>query len=149
MRGDELRGVVVVAEVARKLGAAPNDLQGLPTLQKTKRTVETVRRAHGRDLLAARDRLAAPNRHAVKMSIESVDIFEVAVLAIGVPHDDHVPPPHVTIARENNNPVADAVNRISQIGVATTNPVPVFAQMSLCAESARLVINLRIRFADE
>ena len=54
----------------------------------------------------------------------------------------------MTIARKNDNAVSDTVNRIAQIRVATADPIPILAQMTLGPETARLVISLRIRLPD-
>src|SRR4030081_707647 len=61
-------------------------------------------------------------------------------------NDDHVSPAMVTVTRKDHYAVADAINRIAQIGVAATNSVPIFAEMSVRPHSARFVISTRIRF---
>src|SRR5438093_10915897 len=70
-----------------------------------------MRCADGPDFLAARHRLATTHENAAKMPIERVDVFDRAVLPISVPHNDHVSPAHVTVARENHHAGADTANR--------------------------------------
>src|SRR2546421_12758909 len=94
------------------------------------RVVLAVGRAHGRDLLAAADPLTPAHHHFLEMAVERIDIFHVAALAIRVPHDDDVSPTQVNVTGEDDDSVADAVNRISQISVAAADAVPVFTDVA-------------------
>ena len=95
------------------------------------RIVKAMRVADGRNLLPAPHRLAAMNKNFLKVPVKRIDVAHAAAVAIGVPDNDHVPPALVTIARKNNDPIADAIHRIAEIGVAAAHAVPVFAEMSV------------------
>src|SRR5438477_7288094 len=105
-----------------------------------------MRCADGPDFLAARHRLATTHENAAKMPIERVDVFDRAVLPISVPHNDHVSPAHVTVARENHHAGADTANRVPKIGVSAANSIPIFTEMSIRPETARFVVTLGIRY---
>jgi hypothetical protein len=147
MREDELRWIVIIAEIASKGRAAHPDLDVLADFQMQVGIVEAVGIADRGDLLAARHGLAAMDQHFLHMAIERIDIFYRAAFAKGVPHDHHVSPPLMTIARKNDYAVADAVNWIAQIGVAAPNAIPIFPEVSMRPETARLVITLCVRFS--
>ena len=57
-----------------------------------------------------------------------------------MPDDDDVPPALMTIARKDNHAIANAVDRIAEIGVAAANSIPVFAQVAMGSKSASFVI---------
>jgi len=57
------------------------------------RVVLAVGCPHRRDLLAARDPLAARDEHFLQVTIKRVDVFHVPALEIGVPHDNDVAQP--------------------------------------------------------
>ena len=95
------------------------------------RIVETMRISDRRDLLPPFNRLPAMNKNFLKMPVKRIDVAHAAAVAIGVPDNDHVPPALVTIARKNNDPIADAIHRIAEIGVAAAHAVPVLAEMSV------------------
>src|SRR5438034_9981539 len=101
-----------------------------------------MRCADGPDFLAARHRLATTHENAAKMPIERVDVFDRAILLISVPHNDHVSPAHVTVARENHHAGADTANGVPKIGVSAANSIPIFAEMSIRPETARFVVTL-------
>ena len=65
MRQDKLRRIVVVAEVARECRPTHSNFDVFANLQMQVGIIEAMRRAHGRDLLAAGDRLAATHGNAV------------------------------------------------------------------------------------
>src|SRR5438270_10010697 len=94
--------------------------------------------AHRRDLLAARDACAAAHQHRVEVAVKGVDVADVAILPIGVPDDYHIPPAQMNVPGKNHDAVADAVDRVPQIGVAASNPVPIFTQMPTGPKSAGL-----------
>src|SRR5580765_6956095 len=104
-----------------------------------------VRGSHGRDLLAAADPLPAADQHRVQVPVKGVDIADVAIFAVSVADDDHISPTQVDIARENNNAVANAVDRVAQIGVATADAVPIFTDMAAGPETTRFVVAFRLR----
>src|SRR5438876_9593954 len=106
-----------------------------------------MRCADGPDFLAARHRLATTHENAAKMPIERVDVFDRAILPISVPHNDHVSPAHVTLARENHHAGADTANRVPKIGASAANSSPIFTEMSIRPESARLVVTLGILYS--
>ncbi len=82
------------------------------------------------------------------MSVKRIDIFHGAIFAERVPDDDDIAPAHVTIARKNDDAIANAINRVTQIGIAAADSVPVFTEMAVRTEAARLVITLRVGLAD-
>src|SRR2546423_12916125 len=94
------------------------------------RVVLAVGRTHGRDLLAAADALTPAHHHFLEMAVERVDVFHVAALAISVPHDNDISPTQVNVAGEDDDSIANAVNRISQIRVAAPDAVPVFTHVA-------------------
>src|SRR4051812_48155876 len=95
--------------------------------------------SHGRDLLPPADALPAADEHRIQMPVKRIDVSNVAILPIGMAHDDHVPPPEVDVPRKHHDAVSDAENRVFQIGVAAANAVPIFADMASRPETARLV----------
>ncbi len=112
------------------------------------RVIKSVGVSDRRDLLAAPHALTALHHDFVEMPIKRIDVSRPDSVAIRVPHDDNVPPALMTIARKNNNAVADALNRIAQIGVAAANSIPIFSQMSVRTKAARPIITARVRFTD-
>src|SRR3954447_9674296 len=105
MRLDELSWIVVVAKILREGGAAHADLKVLPNLQMEVGVIKSVRIPHSRDLLAARDRLAAMHEHAVEVTIECIHRFDCSTFTITMTHDQNVAPSHVAIACENDEPI--------------------------------------------
>src|SRR5581483_3027344 len=148
MRLDELRRVVVIAEVLGKGRAAHADLDILANLQMQVRVIKPVRRSHGGNLLATSHGLAFANKNVEKMPIKGIDRSNRAALAVTVPHDDDVAPAHMTVPRKNDQTVANAINRVAQIGVAASDAVPIFSKMSVRTKPARLIITLRIGSPD-
>ncbi len=65
MRQNKLRRIVVVAEVARKCRPTHSDFDVFANLQMQVGIIKAMRRAHGRDLLAAGDRLAGTHDNTV------------------------------------------------------------------------------------
>src|SRR5205809_6128798 len=104
-----------------------------------------MRCADDPDFLAARHRLATPHENAAKMPIERVDVFDRAVLLLSVPHNDHVCPAHVTVARENHHAGADTANRVPKMGVSAASSIPILTGMSIRPEAARFVVSLGFR----
>src|SRR5207244_9929145 len=109
------------------------------------RIVKTMRVPDRRNLLSASNRLAAANKNFLKMSVKRIDVAHASAFAIGMPDDDHVPPALMTIARKNNDAVADAINWIAQIGIAPADAVPIFAEMSMRSHSTSFVISAAVR----
>ena len=105
-----------------------------------------MRCANSPDFLPARHCLTAAHQNGVEMPIERVDVLDGAVLPISMPHNDHVSPAQVTVARKHHDPRADAVNWIAEIGVSAADPIPIFAKMSIWSEAARFVVTLAIRY---
>src|SRR6476619_4021778 len=105
-------------------------------------------RDHRRDLLATRDPLTATDEHFLKVTVKRVDVFDVAALAVSVPHDNDVAPAQMNVTGENYNAVAGTVNRIAQIGVAAASAVPILAHGSARPETPRLVVAFRFGLAD-
>src|SRR5947209_17326033 len=95
------------------------------------RIVKSVRIADRRDLLSAPESLTALHQDPLKMAIERIDIARSDSVAIGVAHNNHVPPALMTIAREHHYAVSDHRNWITQIGIPTANPIPVFAHVAM------------------
>ena len=112
------------------------------------RIVEPVGITHRRNFLAPAHQLAAGNKNLLQVPVQRIDVFDLSVFTIAVPDNEHVPPAHVTIARKNDDALADAVNRIAEISVAAADPVPIFTEMAVGPKSTRLVITDRIRFTD-
>src|SRR6266852_144153 len=137
MRENELAGIVVIAEVARKRGPAHSDLDVLADFEMKMRVVKTVRRAHRPDLLAPRYPLAAMHKDPIEMAVKGVDIFNAAAFTISMSHDHDVSPAHVTIAREHNDTIGNTIDRIAQVGVAAAASVPILPRMSMRLEAAR------------
>src|SRR5205085_12119685 len=100
-------------------------------LERQKRVIKTVRIADRGDLLTPLHRLTAANQNFLKMAVKRIDIAHASAVAERVSDNDHVPPPLMTIARKNDDTVADGVNWIAKVGVAATNAVPILAQMSM------------------
>src|SRR6266480_1651672 len=148
MSKNELRWIVIIAEIARERRPAHSDLDVLADFQMQMGVVETVGVTHRRNLLSAANGLSAMHQHLLHMAIKRIDVLNRSSFTKSVAHNDHVAPALMTIARKNYYAVADAVNWIAQVGVAAANAVPIFAQMSLRPETARLVITLRVRFPD-
>ena len=65
MRQDELTWIVIIAEILGKGGAAHSDLDVLADFQMQMRVVQTMGRAHRRDLLAASHCLPTMDQHIV------------------------------------------------------------------------------------
>ena len=66
----------------------------------------------------------------------------------GQADDDDVAPAFAVVARENDDTAADRVDRVAEVAVPATAPVPVFAEVTVRPESARFVIAVAVRFAD-
>src|SRR5690242_10551984 len=88
------------------------------------------------------------HQNALAMAVKRIDVLHDPAFTIAVADNDHVSPAHVTIAGEHDDALADTKNRITEIRVAATDSIPVFAHMAVRAEPARLVISLRLRFTD-
>src|SRR4029453_6286174 len=110
------------------------------------RVVKTMRVADRRDLLIAPDRLSAMDQDVAEMPVERIDRAHASAFAVGVSDNDHVPPALVAIACENNNAIANDVNRIAQIGIAAANSVPIFTHMPVRSIPARFVVTTRLPF---
>ena len=84
-----------------------------------------------------------PDQERVQMSVERVDGFDGVAfggLAEAVADHDDVPPAHVHVPRQDDDPVAGAVDRIAQVGIAAAVAVPVVAQVPVGGKAARLVV---------
>src|ERR1700736_6448148 len=101
MRKEELRWIIIIAEVLREFRAAHSDLDVLAYFKVKVRIVEPVRIAQGRDLLTASHRLAAMDEDFLQMRVERIDISSHPGFAICVTHNHDVAPAHVAIARRS------------------------------------------------
>ena len=131
MRSDEIGRIVIVREVLRKFVATHSDLDVLANLQVQMRIVKTVGVPQRGDLVTTFHGLPAMDQDFLQMSVQRIDIPNGAAVAEHMTHDDHISPAHLAIARENHNPIADAINRITQISVAAAETVPVFTEMAV------------------
>src|SRR3954468_15673102 len=95
--------------------------------------------AHGRNLLATRDALAAAHQHGVEVPVKCVDVFDVPAVAVGVADDDYVAPSQMNVAGKDHDPVTNAVNRVPQVGVPAPGAIPVFPKVSVRAKAARFI----------
>src|SRR5881398_528093 len=82
------------------------------------------------------------------MAVKRVDVFHRAILPERMPHNHHVAPAHVTIACEHHDPLPDAVDRISEVSIASADSIPILTEMTMRTKSTRLVIALCVRFTD-
>src|SRR5207302_6068928 len=131
MRGNEIGRVVIIARILREFVSAHPDGDVLAHFEMQMRVIKTVRIADRGDLLPAFYSLTAANQNLLEVTVKRIDIAHASAVAERVPDNDHVPPPLMTIARKNDDTVADGVNRIAKVGVAATNAVPILAQMSV------------------
>ena len=131
MRGNEIGRVVIIARILREFIAAHPDGDVLAHLEMQVRVVKTVRIADRGDLLPAFYSLTAANQNFLEMAVKRVDVAHRSSFAERVPDNDHVPPALMTIARKNNDAVADDVNWVAEVGVTATNAVPILAEMSM------------------
>src|SRR5579864_5292916 len=127
---NELRWIVIITEVLREFRATHSDLEVLADFKMQMRIVKPVGVSERRDLLAAPHRLTAMHHNRQQMSVERIDAARHAAIAICVTNDDYISPALVTITCEHDHAVANAVDRIAQIGVAAANSIPIFAEMS-------------------
>src|SRR5580704_15762198 len=112
------------------------------------RVVKAVRISDRCDLLAPPNALSALNQDFIEMPVKRIHVARSQSIAISMAHDDNVPPALMAVACENDDAIADTINRIAKIGVATADSVPIFTEMSVRTKTARLVIAASVRFAD-
>ena len=85
------------------------------------------------------------------MAVEAVHGFDRVAFrrfAEGVAHHDDVPPAHVHVPGQHDDPGAAGVDRVAQVGVAAAVAVPVVAEMAVGCHAARLVVADGVGFAD-
>src|SRR5260370_1283956 len=83
MRKDELRWIIIIAEVLREFCAAHSDLDVLAYFKVKMRIVKPMRIAQGRDLLTASHRLAAMDEDFLQMRVERIDISRLRTTNAG------------------------------------------------------------------
>ena len=99
MRTDERRWIVVIGKVAGEERVNYADREILMHLKMKMRCVTTMRISYCSDLVTARDLLTFPHEYSIKMAVQGVCIFDLAVFAERVPHNNDVPPRSSKISR--------------------------------------------------
>ena len=74
-------------------------------------------------------------------------MFDRAAFPIRMPHDNDVAPTAMHVTRKHHDSISDAVNRISEVRIAPTHSIPIFALVTTGPVAARLVVALGIRLA--
>src|SRR4029077_7862961 len=109
MRKDELRWIIIIAEVLREFRAAHSDLDVLANFKVKMRIVKPMRIAQGRDLLTASHRFAAMDEDFLQMRVERIDISGHPGFVIFVKHTEDVDIDNVALPGELALAIADAV----------------------------------------
>ena len=75
-------------------------------------------------------------------------MFHHPAFAISVPDNNDIAPSSMHVTRKHHNSIADTIDRIVQVRVATANSIPVFAHVSTGVKPARFVVALPFRSTD-
>ena len=146
MRGNELRRIVIIARILSEFVATHSNLEVFSDFQMQMRVVKAVRGSHRRDLLSASDALSTLHQDFLQMPVKRIEVARAEPVAVGVAHNDHVSPPLMAIARKNHDAIANAIDWIAKVSVATADSIPILTKMSVRLESTRSIISTRIRF---
>ena len=137
---DELSGEPVAPQVAGALGMVHADGEVFVDLEMQVWGVHSVIIPDGADLLAPGDLLALAYADPIQMCVEGVSEVQAAVLDPGMADNDHVPPSHVNIPGQHDNPVPDCIDGLTEsLGAASVSD-PVLSEMSSCPKTTRFVV---------
>src|SRR5438046_1880734 len=99
MAFDEIRGIEIVAEIARERRAVHPDAQVFSDLKVQVRFVHSAIISDCADLLSARNRVALAHQNLIEMTVKRVDATELSVFKKRVADDDDVAPAEMHVAR--------------------------------------------------
>jgi hypothetical protein len=142
MSQNELCRIEVRPKIPGKHAPEHADPYILADLEMQMGGVSSVRGPDGANALPPFDSLAFADPDPVKMTVEAVDVPRVAALQVSVADNHHVPPARSEVSGVNNDPIGDDINRVVQIGVPASDPVPILSKMAIWPESPRLVVPL-------
>ena len=146
---DEVRGAVVVRVVAGKLAPVHADVEILAHLKMQMDGIHAVVAAHRPDELAFFDDLPDPANALMQVSVLAVHHGDLArLITIGVPDNDAVSPACSDVFGDDHDTARRGINGSTQIAVATTAPVPVFAHVAIGVVAAELVIVVAVGLSD-
>ncbi len=95
------------------------------------REVTAIGGPDGGDFFASLHRLARLNEDGLDVGVIGLHIGPHSLLKIGMQNNDHVAPAGAAFPSEEDPPVRDRVNGISQITIFPANAIEVVAQMTV------------------
>ena len=145
MSHDKFRWQPVAAEITSALSMIHSDGEILVHLEMEMRRIHSVVITYRADLLPPHDLLSLANKNPIEMSGEGVGKMELLILDPSVTNDDDIAPADTNVAGQNDDSIADGINRVAKPLSTPTISHPIFAQMSSGSETARFVIPMCIR----
>ena len=116
-------------------------------LEVKMRRIEPVGVSNGADLLSTTYLLTFSHQDSIKVSIQRIRIFYLALLHKGMANHDDISPRAAEITGQGYHPVPYRVYGITEIGAAPSLPNPILAQMAVRSESAGNAVAVGTRFA--
>ena len=144
---DKLARAIVVGEVFGECRAIDADEEVFTNFIVQVGGIHATVRPDRSDLLPPRDLLTFANHDLVEVGIHRVHGLELPALDEGMPHNDHIPPPHAGVHGEGHIAISDAINRSTQIAIAASHAIPVLPRV-VGQEPSGHVIPLGVGLAD-
>ncbi len=96
--------------------------------------------ADGADFLVSSDELAFTDCDGVEVGVKGINGLDSVIFPEGMTDDDDIAPTFASIASINDDAVSDGIHRITQVGIAALETIPIVTEVAVGAKSAVFVV---------